>query len=159
MSSGAKSREELVNIREERMGYCGRCGKEVYSVPIKVIKNLMGDRFNKEIHMVEMDQKRVKQSESIDRKFLYASLVMIPVIAVLLMLLWWLGLLLIGLIVVALISDYQHKSKLRGDMVGIRDNKIAELREEKQKVLDEFSKAEKDFENLCSVCDGGVKPR
>jgi len=31
MSGGVKSHEEIQKIREERAGYCGKCGKEVLS--------------------------------------------------------------------------------------------------------------------------------
>jgi hypothetical protein len=158
MSREAKSQEEILNIRQERKAYCGNCGKEVYSVPIKVIKDVLWDRFNKEINMIEADRRNVKRSSSIDGKFLYVTIIMIPVFIVLLMILWWLSFLLIGLFAVALILNYQHKSKLKGDLVAIRDNKIMELKEEKQKALSELSKAEQDYENLCSVCDGGVRP-
>ena len=159
MTVGTKSSEEIQKITEERTAYCGKCGKDVYSVPIKVIKDVVRHRFNQEIGMVEADRKRVKRLSVTDSKFLYVTIVMIPFFIVVSMILLWLGLLLIGAFVVALILDYQHKSKLKTDLVAIRDNAIKDLTEEKQKTLSELSKAENDFENLCSVCDGGVKPR
>ncbi|MFX1445533.1 MAG: hypothetical protein ACFFHV_19115 [Promethearchaeota archaeon] len=151
MSKGAKSQVEILNIQQERTAYCGKCGKEVYSVPIKVIKDVVRDRFNKELSMVEGSRKQVKRSSSIDRRFLFVTIVMIPVFIMLLMILWWLGFLLIGAFAVALILDFQHKIKLKGDLVAIRDNKIKELAEEKQKALNELSKAEQDFENLIKL--------
>jgi hypothetical protein len=159
MSRGAKSQEEILKIRQERTAYCRKCGKEVYSVPIKVIKDVLRDRFDKELRMLEANKTQVKRSSSIDGKFLYVTIVMIPVFIVLLMILWWLSVLLIGLFAVALILDYQHKSGVKAGLIANRDNKIKELTEEKQKALSELSKAEQDFENLCSMCDGGVKPR
>ncbi len=159
MSSGAKLDEEILRIQQERMGYCKKCGKEVYSVPIKVIKDVVRHRFNQEIHIVEADRKNVKRMKLTDSKFLYVTIVMIPVFIVVSMILLWLGLLLIGAFTVALILDYHNKSKLKTDLVAIRDNKIKNLTEEKQKALNELSKAEQDYKNLCSVCDGGVKPR
>ncbi len=159
MSKGAKSQEEILKIRQEMTAYCKKCDKEVYSVPIKVIKDVLWDRFTKEIHMIEADRKNVKRMKLTDSKFLYITIVMIPVFIALLMILWWLSLLIIGLFALALILDYQNKSKLKSDLVAIRENKIKDLTEEKQKALNELSKAEQDYENLCSVCDGGVKPR
>ncbi len=159
MSEGTKTNEEIQKIREERTAYCGKCGKDVYSVPITVITDVVRHRFNQEIRMVEADRKRVKRLSVTDSKFLYVTIVMIPFFIVVSMVLLWLGLLLIGAFVVALILDYQSKSKLKKDRVAIRDNKIKELTEEKLKSLNELSKAQKDFESLCSVCDGGVNPK
>ncbi|MBA7699613.1 hypothetical protein ES703_108311 [subsurface metagenome] len=159
MSGGAKPHEEIEKIKEERTAYCGKCGKDLYCVPIKVIKDVVRHRYNQEIRMVEADRKQVKRMSVIDHKFLYVTYVMIPIFIVVSMILLWLGLLLIGSFAVALFLDYQHKSKLNKDLVAIRDNKIKELTEEKQKNLSELTKAENDFESLCCVCDGGVKPR
>lgn len=50
MSAGTKSNEEILKIREERTAYCGKCGKDMYSVPIKVIKDVVRHRFNQEIN-------------------------------------------------------------------------------------------------------------
>ena len=160
MTAGTKSNDEIQTITEERTAYCGKCDKSVYSVPIEVIKDLVQHRFNQEIGMVQRDRRRVKKGSSMqDNKFLYLIIVLIPLFIVVSMIVVWLGLLLIGAFAVALILDYQSKSKLKKDRLAIRDTKKKELTEEKLKSLSELSKAQKDFESLCSVCDGGVNPK
>jgi len=75
MSVGIKSSEEIQEIREERAAYCGKCGKDVYSVPIKVPKDVVHHRSNQETNMVEADRKRVKRLSVTDSKFLYVTIV------------------------------------------------------------------------------------